>query len=122
VNQVLVFDQNGMPQPHGEFAGLSLPDDMSWDPATGNIYVVNDGDSSVKVYKPDGTLVPTPGGFQGLDQPDQIIGDGNFLSPKFYVTNIRGNSVRVFDRTGTDITPSNTFQQLNQPTGIVVVP
>jgi DNA-binding beta-propeller fold protein YncE len=122
VNKVLVFDQDGAPQPQGEFAGLFLPDDMTWDPATGNIYIVNDGDSSVKAYKPDGTLVPTPGGFQGLDLPDQIIGDGNFLSPKFYVTSIQGNSVQVFDRTGKDITPSNGFQKVNQPTGVVVVP
>lgn len=124
-NQVLVFDQNGVFQ-NLEFGGLFLPDDITWDPATGNLYVVNDGDSSVSVLDPNGNIVPTPGGFPNLSLPDQIIGDGNFLSPKFYITSIQGNSVRVYDRAGNDLTPANGFQNpnqpLNQPTGVVVVP
>lgn len=120
-NQVLVFDQDGVFQ-NLQFGGLSLPDDITWDPATGNLYIVNDGDSSVTVLDPNGNIVSTPGGFQNLSLPDQIIGDGNFLSPKFFVTSIQANSVRVFDRTGIDLTPANSFQGLNQPTGIVVVP
>ncbi len=105
-----VYDGDGNQIPvSGTFPGINKPDDISWDPVTGNIYVVNVGNNAMTVYDPDGNLLTTSGSFLGLNSPDQIVSDGNSLSPLYFVANLGTVSfgsylgdgqITVYDRSG----------------------
>lgn len=130
-NTMTVYDSSGkeITLPTGAFSNLTDPDDTTFDPATGNIYIAEAAEDSgqlctfsgIAVFDQNGNAVATPGGFPNLSCPDQIVTNGNGVSLRLYVTNINGNSIRIYDGVGNDLTPVNVFPGLNQPTGIAIV-
>lgn len=130
-NTASLYDSAGkeVVLPSGAFSGLTSPDDVTFDPATGDIFIAQAADnvgapcafSGIAVFDQNGNALDAPGGFPNISCPDQIVTNGNGVALRLYVTNITGNSIRIYDKAGNDLTPQNVFLNLNQPTGVALV-
>src|SRR5207248_434248 len=81
----------------GNTAGVRIPRGIALDGA-GNIYVANEGNSTITVYAAGASGRATPmvtiaGGNTGLSSPSGIARDG---AGNIYVTNFSGNSITVY--------------------------
>lgn len=136
-NSVLVFDEQG--NPISTFSGVPFPDDLTVDPATGNVYVTQEPalyvpitandctGSGITVFDLNGKVVTPTGGFQTTTCPDQLTvvkSPGSNFPFKLFVSNIGSNKITVYDKNGNDITSAvapGGFPGLNEPTGMVII-
>jgi hypothetical protein len=86
----------------GEF---KLPRNITIDMATGNVYVVDQLDNSIKVYTPNGIFLSKIDDYPNLPQDATIMGNEIYVIDSPLITDyqggtIRGAEVQVFDMAG----------------------
>jgi len=107
----------------GEF---KLPRNIAIDKATGNVYVVDQIDQSIKVYTPSGTFVKKISDYPNLPQDVTIMDNKIYVIDHPLITDnwggkIRGAKVRVFDMAG-NVVEEETFGTYGDQEGQFVRP
>jgi hypothetical protein len=107
----------------GEF---KLPRNITIDKATGNVYVVDQIDQSIKVYTSSGTFVRKISDYPNLPQDVTIMNNKIYVIDHPLITDqwggtIRGAKVRVFDMDG-NILDAETFGSYGDQEGQFVRP
>ena len=105
----------------GEF---QLPRNVTVDKATGNVYVVDQLDYSIKVYTSDGAYISRIDDYPNLIQDVTIINNEIYVLDQPFITNqwgqkIRGAQVSVFDMNGI---LQRTFSFYGTDTGQMIRP
>jgi len=107
----------------GEF---KLPRNIAVDKATGNIYVIDQIDHSIKLYTPAGTFVRKISDYPNLPQDVTIMDNKIYVIDHPLITDqwggtIRGAGVRVFDMDG-NVLDAETFGSYGDQEGQFVRP
>ncbi|MHA2315837.1 MAG: NHL repeat-containing protein [Candidatus Hermodarchaeia archaeon] len=107
----------------GEF---KLPRNIAIDKATGNVYVVDQIDQSIKVYTSSGTFVKKINDYPNLPQDVTIMNNKLYVIDHPLITDpwggkIRGAKVRVFDMEG-NVLDDETFGTYGDQEGKFVRP
>ena len=108
----------------GEF---KLPRNIAIDKATGNVYVADQLDNSIKSYTPSGTFIAKINDYPNLPQDVTIMGNEVYVIDYPLILDswggkIRGAEVQVFDMAGTPIRKFGSYGeqegQFIRPAGI----
>jgi hypothetical protein len=107
----------------GEF---KLPRNIAIDKATGNVYVVDQIDQSIKIYASNGTFVKKINDYPNLPQDVTIMNNKIYVIDHPLITDqwggrIRGAKVRVFDMAG-NVLGDETFGSYGDQEGQFVRP
>jgi hypothetical protein len=107
----------------GEF---SLPRNIAIDDATGNVYVVDQIDQSIKIYTSSGTFVKKISDYPNLPQDVTVMNNKIYVIDHPLITDqwggrIRGAKVRVFDMDG-NVLDDETFGSYGDQEGQFVRP
>ena len=109
----------GLPEWRKDPAHLSNPRDVAVSPANGNIYVVNTGNSDIRIYSPSGVLLGTVGLESGQGNTQFSWPNGIFIAAdgKLYVADSNNQRVQILSASGAYITTLSVNAQCSDNPG-----